>query len=40
MFEFARSFVKILEAREGKATDELRDFISGAKEIIERLDNM
>lgn len=37
MLEFASSFLEILEAREGEETDEMRDFISGAKEIIERL---
>jgi DNA-binding transcriptional MerR regulator len=40
MLEFARSFVDILEANEGKDQGEIKEFISGAKEIMERLDKL
>lgn len=40
MLEFARSFVEILEAGKGKDQDETKEFVSSAKEIMERLGKM
>ena len=37
MLEFARSFLEILEEREDGASDQMKNYISGAREIITRL---
>lgn len=37
MLEFVRSFLEILEEREDGASAQMKNYISGAREIITRL---